>query len=114
MIRDLDSGDFDRRQAAADALLKMGPTVEAALENALAARPTLEASRRLEQILHRLAEKPPSIGTIRMIRAIEVLEYLRTDAARAALQEVAAGPRGDRVVEEARAALRRIQSQPAR
>jgi hypothetical protein len=53
LIRDLGSDTFADRQRAAEKLEEIGPTARAQVQQALNARPGLELTRRLQQILER-------------------------------------------------------------
>jgi WD40 repeat protein len=85
-IGDLDADVFETRRAASKELAQLGERVEPALRRALRSRPSLEAKRRLEELLNKLELHPPSPETLRSLRAIEVLEHIGTPAARRCLE----------------------------
>lgn len=104
-IADLESPRFEVRQRAEKALADLGEQCAPALRQALAARPPLETSARLEKLLSQIAMVRPE--TLRALYAIEVLERIRTPAARQLLETVAKGAPESWVTQRARAALQR-------
>jgi hypothetical protein len=94
-ITDLDSEKFAVRQAAAQQLEKLDGS--------------LEARRRLEQILERQFSMP-SPETLRIIRAVMVLERIGRPEAKGVLETLAKGAPGARETEEAKAALERLRA----
>ena len=108
MIADLDADDFETRQKATDALAALGPAIEATLAKALASNPSAEARRRLHWALERGTTHLP----LRELRAIEVLESIRSPEARRLLQTLARGSPGATSAREARAALARLGKRP--
>jgi WD40 repeat protein len=116
-IRDLDARSFKVREEAMDNLARFGRLVEEPLRKALEGKPSLEAQRRIEDLLKRLKPKDMTSADEesveewrRLERAVEVLELIGGEQARALVRKVAEG--GDfRPTREARAALRRMQRQ---
>jgi RNA polymerase sigma factor (sigma-70 family) len=106
-IADLDSDSFMVRQNASKELAKLGDTLTPALHKALADKPPLEMRRRLQQLLDQSRAWTPE--RLRHHRAIQVLEHMRTPAAREALQTLADGTPQTQRTDEAKAALRRIE-----
>jgi hypothetical protein len=93
------------------ALENAGDRATPALRRVLAKAPNLETRQRLERLLQKLDAYPTSEGeALRAVRAIEVLEYLGTREARAVLQGIVNGSAEARRTQEAKAALRRLQS----
>jgi hypothetical protein len=88
-IADLDSDKFADRQAAARALEKVGQQARPFLQKALKADVSLEARRRLEQILGVVSDVPAE--TVRTIRAITVLERIGSREAQSVLATLAEG-----------------------
>jgi RNA polymerase sigma factor (sigma-70 family) len=87
LIADLDSDDFDKREAATEALEKLGRAAEAALRQALAKRPSLEARRRLERLIKPLGETQAlTAEQQRDVRAVRVLEQAGTAQAKKLLE----------------------------
>ncbi|HEY8503669.1 MAG TPA: hypothetical protein VIL46_03750, partial [Gemmataceae bacterium] len=110
-VKDLDSPRFAVREAATAALMKYGSRGVPVLREALAAPSSDEALRRIEMILDRFRDKGVPTregellgGELRMLRAVQVLERVGGDAAKALLEEIAAG--AGEAAEEARAVLR--------
>jgi hypothetical protein len=101
LIDDLDSQQFAVREKAAAELDKLGEQVEPALRKALAGKPTLETSTRLQQLLSKLDRN------VRSLRAVELLEHLATPEARQLLQQWARGLPEARLTREAKDSLER-------
>ncbi len=110
LVADLDSDAFAVREKATKELRKLGELAEPACRKALAARPALEMSRRLQELLDEVGQEQwrPSPEILRQLRAIEVLERLSTPEARRLLETLAAGAAGARQTREASAALQRL------
>jgi WD40 repeat protein len=111
LIAALDAAKHRERVAATAELRGLGDRAVAALEAALAKRPTDEQRRRIGQLLEAAAQDR-SPETLRGVRAVEVLEGLGTPQARQLLEALARGAPGVRLTEEARAALRRLARTP--
>jgi hypothetical protein len=110
LVKDLDSSKFRVRQKASDELEKLGELAEPALRQALAAQPSLEALRRVQRLLDKLAGGAPlSADQVRLVRAVEVLEQVATRAARQVLTTLGGGAAGALPTREARAALERLE-----
>jgi hypothetical protein len=116
LVRDLDDDDFAVREAAERELKGLKERAVPALRRLLASRPSLEARRRAERLL-RLEEKrrlkwSRSDEELRQVRAVELLEWVGTGAARRLLKSWAGGAEGATLTEEAKAALRRLEGRP--
>jgi dipeptidyl aminopeptidase/acylaminoacyl peptidase len=103
LLADLDSDDFATREKASKELARLGPAAEPALRRALAARPPLEALRRIEKLLRGLERQ-----YLGVLRGVEVLERLNTAEARKLLSALAGGDKQARVTREATQALARL------
>jgi hypothetical protein len=108
LIADLDNERFEARQQATTELEELGEQAEVALRQALAGQPRPEARRRLEQLVEKLAEPVPSPDRLRVLRAVEVLEYSGTPEAHRLLGDLAQGAPEARLTREAKAALERL------
>ncbi|MGH7223046.1 MAG: hypothetical protein ACRELF_07450, partial [Gemmataceae bacterium] len=108
LIADLDADAFETRDAASRELNRLGKRVEAALRRELTQRPSLEMRRRIEFILENLKSDTLPPETLRVIRAIEVLEHLDTSAARHCLEALAKGVAEAPTTREAKATLQRL------
>jgi hypothetical protein len=106
-IADLDSTDFSRRQAASKRLAALADQAVPALHAALKGDLSLEQRRRIEQVLASLAGVPPA-KTLRLLRAIEVLERIDTQEAKDLLAKLAQGAPEARLTREAKASLQRL------
>jgi WD40 repeat protein len=105
-IRELNDDRFKIRKKAQDALEDLDDLAAPALEKALKNPPSLEANRRIRQLLDRLETLTPQ--QLQVLRAIEVLEWIGTPEERAVLGRLAQGAPSARITVEAQAALRRM------
>src|SRR5262249_42562570 len=115
LLSDLDSPVFTRREAATTELKKLGRRVEVALRNELKGNASAEVKRRAEKLLARWAT--PRVAEYdtegaRELRAAWALELARAPEARKLLTEWAAERVGNRLCEEAAAAVQRLQRVP--
>jgi RNA polymerase sigma factor (sigma-70 family) len=109
LVADLGSEQFKVRDRAARELEKLGEVAAPALQKASGGDLPLEVKRRLDVLLEKLSNWP--VGTLRQVRAVEVLEHLGTPAARAVLGRlVREGAAEARLTREAEAALRRLKA----
>jgi WD40 repeat protein len=106
-IADLDSDQFAVRQRATQELEALNESAVPELRKALAAQPSVEARRRLEDVRRRL-ESSPSAEGLRSLRAVEALERIGTPKAQVVLQKLAAGAPEARLSQEARASVERL------
>jgi RNA polymerase sigma factor (sigma-70 family) len=113
LIAELDNNQFQRREAAAQRLAKLGQQIEPELQAALKARLPLGQRRRIEQLLEapRVIRSPEELQSV---RAVEALEHIATPEAREILQTLANGPPAARLTAEAQAALERLAPRTAR
>jgi WD40 repeat protein len=112
LIADLDNAQFGRREAARQRLAQWGELSEAALQEALRGKPTLETRRRIEELLAgpRLVREPE---VRRALRAVRVLEQIGTPEARQVLESLAKGAPAARLTREAKVSLERLAKRPA-
>jgi len=75
------------------------------LEKTLAGTPTLETRRRVETLLQKLTPPLSTPEQLRSVRAVEALERIGTPEARCLLKCLAGGAAGDRLTQDAHAAL---------
>jgi hypothetical protein len=120
LIADLESGRFSVREQAAKELDKFCGLTEpkrrqvlATLQKVLAGNPTIELRRRLEQVTEKLERGLPNRETLRMLRALEVLERIATPDARQILEFVSKGAAEARLTWEAKESLERLTKRPA-
>ncbi|HZY86472.1 MAG TPA: hypothetical protein VFE78_16680, partial [Gemmataceae bacterium] len=111
LIAELDSPQFERREAARRQLTAFGEAAAPALRAALQAGPSAEQRRRIEQILGAL-RGPPSSGSLRHLRAVEVLERIGNAEAHEVLAKLANGVPEARLTREAKATLERMARRP--
>jgi WD40 repeat protein len=107
-IADLDSADFAVRQKATLALEKLGKTAKVSLESAPLDTFSLEARRRVEQLLVKLAKAVPSPEEMQQLRAVAALEHVGTDLARQVLQRLMKGRPDALLTQDVRDSLERI------
>lgn len=107
LLADLDSDQFQKREAAAARLRDMGQRAESFLKEALKSSPSLEKRQRLEDLLKNL-EKPPSGEMLRQLRGVAVLERAGTTEAQQVLKTLAQGMPEAQLTREARASLERL------
>jgi WD40 repeat protein len=91
LVRNLDSESFSERERASADLEGLGEEAADALSAALEGKPSPEVVRRAGELLDRLKGKGPSPERLRVLRALQVLEWIGTLEARQALEAVAAG-----------------------
>jgi WD40 repeat protein len=107
LIADLGDPAFKVRQKATAALLQLDERVVPVIDKALAGKPALDVHRRLEKIRDALTSIALTGETLRVYRAIEVLERIGTPQARQLLQRPAGGAPGAVATTAARKALQR-------
>ncbi len=109
LVADLDDNSFEVREKASAELAKLGGKAEAALTRALENTKSAEVRKRARRLLDKLAEvELPSQELIRL-RSLEVVEQAGTSEARDLLRELAKGDADDRLTQEAKAALKRLE-----
>jgi hypothetical protein len=111
LIEQLDSDSFENREKAFARLSGLGGQAVAAMRRALEQTPSPEVKRRLEDLLSR---KRPRVTAeqARRLRAVQVLERIGSDDARAFLAELARGAASAPETEDAKAALDRLARRP--
>ncbi len=105
LIRDLDSDTYATREAARRSLEALGQAAGSFLRKALAAKPSLEAKKKLTELVHRL-DSPNAWG--RDGRALDLLERRGTKEACRVLDAIAKDEPGGWFAVEAREALGRL------
>ncbi len=107
-LKDLDHAKFAVRDQAARELKKQIDVVVPSLRKALAAGPSLEKQRRLNQLIALAEEGHWTPEALRTLRAIEVLEQIGSAEARTALKTLAGGAPAARLTREAKTSLERL------
>jgi WD40 repeat protein len=110
LVADLDSDRFAVREDATRELENWGEQAEPALRKALDRRPSLEARRRIDQLLQSLRGPVTNPKRLQALRSIEVLEHIGTSEARQVLETLAGGTPEARVTREAKMASERLAS----
>jgi WD40 repeat protein len=108
LIARLDDDEFAAREKARAELARLGKFAEAALRKALAANPSAEAQKQLEELLKGIADHRFVPERARGLRAVEVLEAVGSAEAKAVLQGLADGVAEAELTVEAKAALARL------
>ena len=108
LIGRLDSDRFAVRDQASRDLQKLGALAEPVLVKALSSQPNLESRRRLEDLLGKINGTVPTGERLRVLRAVELLEYIGTLDARKVLQTVANGPSEAWLTQQAKGSLERL------
>ncbi len=103
----LDAPAFADRQAATKGLKALGDVAVPQLEAALNATASAEVRTRIETILEANANLAHNADELRVVRAVEAVEWIGTPAARTLLQSWAGGAAGVRLTREAKASLDR-------
>jgi hypothetical protein len=112
-IGELESEKYAVRQEAAANLLKSGEQAVPTLRKVLASSPPLETRKRVEELLEKLTGGTLTAEQLRLIRAVEALEWIGTPEARQVLRTLAQGAPGALPTREAEAALNRLAGPPA-
>jgi hypothetical protein len=107
-LKELDDDNFNVREKATEDLEKAGELAEPLLRDALKGKPSPEARRRIEASLEKLDDASYAPDWQRERRALEVLEWVGTPAARDVLAAVAKGTPEARLTREAKACLQRL------
>ena len=105
LLADLDDERFELRERASQRLAEVGEAAREALEKAKG--PSAEAERRIERLRNQL-DGSASGEYLRQVRAVEVLESIGTEEARAILKRVVGGEPRATLTREAKAALGRL------
>jgi RNA polymerase sigma factor (sigma-70 family) len=107
LIAALDAKEFEKREDAHRALVKLNGLAEPDIRRTLEQSPSAEARRRLNQIL---LSSPDQIapGDLQVLRAVQVLEQIGTPEARQLLRTLAEGVPAAVLTRRAREALDRI------
>jgi hypothetical protein len=110
LIGDLDCDDFSKREKSTAELQEFGEQALSTYRKALEGKPSLEARRRLEDLLAKAhtAYWDVSGERLRSLRAVEALELAGTKEARESLKTLAAGAAGARLTDQAKASLERL------
>jgi RNA polymerase sigma factor (sigma-70 family) len=112
LLADLDSTEFDKREAATKALAALGDPVVPMLVQAQKEASSPEKRRRIADLLP-TSEIIRSPELLRQVRAVEILEHIGTAEARQVLQTLADGMPDARLTREARASLQRLTNRRA-
>jgi len=113
MVADLDSDKFAIRQKAAQDLDALGEVAAPALRAALEKKPSLDVSRRIQDLLKPIESLTPSPERLRALRALQALEHVGTAESRLLLENLAKGARSATVTQEAQASLQRMEKRAA-
>lgn len=112
LIGDLDSDHLATRQRAETELAKRGWVVESALRRALNEKPSPEMRKRLTALVRGLERASADPKSMRVPRAIAVLEWVGSPAAVRTLKTLTNGAPDARLTREAKEALGRLAKRP--
>jgi len=104
-VADLGSSEFETREAAQTALLRVGDTIEPALRRAQNAATDAEVRRRLDAMLEGIPALASRPDRLRERRAAEVLGHIDSSEARKVLAELAKGAPQAILTRQAKAGL---------
>jgi hypothetical protein len=105
LILKLDDNEFSTREDAETKLVKLGPTIQPAIEKALKDHKSAEMQMRLNRIVTKFKESNP----LRQAEhGVEVLVALRTPEAKQLLEDLAKGDEKDWLAQKAKKALDRV------
>jgi hypothetical protein len=107
LAADLDARRFALRDGAFKELQRMGFDAEPELRNLVKEELSAEAKKRVEELLSGLDTQTLAPEAARSLRAVVVLERMRTPEARALLEHLTTGEAEARLTREARLALKR-------
>jgi hypothetical protein len=108
LMADLDSDEFAVRQKAMEDLRQLAERAEPTLREAFKGKLTLEARKRVEELLEGVRATATSPENLRSLRGVEVLEHLGTPDARQVLESLAKGATEARLAREVKGALERL------
>lgn len=111
-LKALDSSDYAARDQAMKSLEAADAQLEDVLRKKITKETPAETKRRIEQLLYKLEHYEENSQRLREVRAVEVLERIGSDEARALLKEWADGAPAARLTREAKVALERLQLSP--
>lgn len=107
LLADLDSEQFSVRRQARKELGQFGELAEPALRRLLAGKPSLEVRRQALALLERLETASASAESLRLSRAVIVLERIGDAPSVELLRRLAGGAAESRLTRDAAAALTR-------
>ena len=113
LISALDENSYAERRNAVAELEKLKDAAEPALRNALRTNASVNAARMIEGLLSKL-DLHVSPERLRILRAIEVLEWIGNSSATTVLEKVATGDPELLITREAKGSLRRISARVER
>jgi hypothetical protein len=112
LVADLDSADFETREAAVAELKKLGLLAEPELREALAGAPSAEVRRQGNLLLEAIDLDPTGSRRLAEVRAVFVLEIIGSPPARQILETLARGEPLAPSTRDAKAALERLSRHP--
>ncbi|MBM4067504.1 MAG: hypothetical protein FJ271_00960 [Planctomycetes bacterium] len=108
LLAKIDSAEFPVRQQAMNELEKIGEGAVPTLKKTLTGQISLEARKRIEQLVQKLEGLNLSAAMLQQFRAVEVLERIGNNDARQLLQQLADGAPEARLTRDARDSLARL------
>jgi dipeptidyl aminopeptidase/acylaminoacyl peptidase len=108
LVQQLDDDDPDTRQKARVALEQQGRAAQAVLRKALQGNPSVEVKRSARVLLTRITKATVAGEELAALRAVEVLKWVGTPAARQLIEELAHGWAAAELTRDAKATLARL------
>jgi len=112
LIADLNDARFQVRQMAMQELEKLSELAEPALRRSMERKLSLDAETRIKQLLERTQNWPPE--KLRILRSIQILEYIGTPTAQKVLCALVAGAPDSLITKKANAAVERLEQKTKR
>ena len=107
LVEDLGDPDFDTREKAEKELGELSTQAETYLREALRTNPSPEVMKRAGKLLRSVEARKLTAAEIRAVRAVQALEWMNADAARAVLAKWAKGDPNAALTKAAMTALGR-------
>jgi WD40 repeat protein len=110
LVSALESDRFREREEADRKLADLGELAEPALRATARNSGSAEARRRADRLLDQIDRATPTSDELRLLRAVEILEYIANAEARRILERLATGVPQSRTTRDAKASLVRLRN----
>lgn len=108
LVEDLSNATFSKRESATKRLKKHGRSIVAPLEAVMTTSTNPEQKNRIAKLLDEFADsRPVNADELRAVRAVQAVEHMDRDEARALLRDWAKGAESAILTREAKASLER-------
>lgn len=112
LIADLENDQFVVREKASLELEQLDGLIEQTLRQTLEQHPSPEVARRVKDLLDKIEKQHSKSDQLRLLRAVETLEYIATPGALEILKKLASGASEARLTLEAKESLGRLMKRP--